>query len=1159
MPGPRRRGEGHPRRRTRARSTTCAGGRWAELVDRRRPRTARSLSPWAVAQVARARRAGARRRPAGSPATAPSGARPCSTAPSSSGAPSTLRSGARGRPADALELVARPVGDLLAAFLAEPRSRSHADRSRAGRSSPTRSVASSAPAASGCARRSCTGAIAPRARRRRCRDPPRGGRRAAAHLRAAPRRRDGPLGHPPRPSHRPGPVVGRAIAARVAAGTPAGSARAQRSSPVTSCTCGPTSSSHRSPFPPQPSNRARAVFTTLREEVIAGQHLDLLLAADPAADEASARHVALLKSARYTVTRPLLLGAALAPSADGRAGRAAPSWPTATPSGLAFQLRDDILGLFGDPCVTGKSDLDDLHEGKRTVAHAPCAAAGRPDAPAVAAPGRARRSRPRRGRRRSRARGRRGHRCPRLGRGPRSTAEHARALEAIDELPASRRAAPSSTWRSSRSGDPHDPRRRHRCRARGAVRGVPPRRRRSRRHGPRGRRGARRARRHAWRATASASTPGPTVLTMPHLIDRCFAAAGVDGRELLTLRPVDPMYRACFADGSELRVRHGREAMTEEIRAVCGDREAEAFGRFCDWLARLYELEMPRFIERSYDSPLDLASPLGPALELVRLGGFRRLAKVVVGLLRRRAAPAHLQLPVDVRRPGALRGARALRGDHLHGHRQRRVRARGRHARASGGAGHGRRAGRCHVPLRRRRSTASSCGRARAAPSPACASADGEVVDADAVVANPDLPVAYRTLLPGLPMPRAARRGHYSPSALVWHVGVRGELPAGTEHHNIHFGGDWDGAFRAILRDGVRMPDPSLLVSVPSLHEPTMAPAGAHALYVLEPMPNLDGRIDWTDARPQGPRRPVPPPRAPRLPDRHRRRGARRPARLGARRAWSEARRSRCRTGSARPARSGPATSSAGLRAWCSPARARCPGVGVPMVLVSGMLAAERVEQMAPDDRHPRRELRPLPRAQQALRHHVLLVDVRAAARQAPPRVGALRLLPPRRRHRRRPGPGRRSRCARRRWPTSATASSPTSTAGRLRRPGAQGRRAHRARLRHRPRVLPPVPALDGDGPHRHARTRRGTTCCGYMDGSAAVIGEMMLPILEPLGPGRARAGPRPRQRVPAHQLPPRRRRGPRPRSRLPAPGGPRSLRCRSARRHRAIDAGGAT
>ena len=80
---------------------------------------------------------------------------------------------------------------------------------------------------------------------------------------------------------------------------------------------------------------------------------------------------------------------------------------------------------------------------------------------------------------------------------------------------------------------------------------------------------------------------------------------------------------------------------------------------------------------------------------------------------------------------------------------------------------------------------------------------------------------------------------------------MQGTLPAGVEHHNIHFGHDWDGAFRALLRNGTRMPDPSLLVSVPSLHEPSMAPADRHVLYVLEPVPNLDGNVDWTAERPR--------------------------------------------------------------------------------------------------------------------------------------------------------------------------------------------------------------------------------------------------------------------------------------------------------------------
>jgi geranylgeranyl diphosphate synthase, type I len=118
------------------------------------------------------------------------------------------------------------------------------------------------------------------------------------------------------------------------------------------------------PLPATPLARARAVFTELRVEVMAGQYLDLRLAADPDATEADALRVALLKSGRYTVTRPLQLGAAIG---DGgpELDHALVGYGDAI--GLAFQLRDDVLGLYGDPVETGKGSLDDLREGKRTL------------------------------------------------------------------------------------------------------------------------------------------------------------------------------------------------------------------------------------------------------------------------------------------------------------------------------------------------------------------------------------------------------------------------------------------------------------------------------------------------------------------------------------------------------------------------------------------------------------------------------------------------------------------------------------------------------------------------------------------------------------------------------------------------------------------------
>ena len=127
----------------------------------------------------------------------------------------------------------------------------------------------------------------------------------------------------------------------------------------------------------------------------------------------------------------------------------------------------------------------------------------------------------------------------------------------------------------------------------------------------------------------------------------------------------------------------------------------------------------------------------------------------------------------------------------------------------------------------------------------------GEVVPADAVVATPDLPAVYRTLLPGLDPPRTVRRGTYSPSALVRHAGVRGRPGPEVAHHNIHFGGPWASSFRALLDDGTLMPDPSILVTVPTVDDPGQAPPGCSVLYALEPVPNLDGQLDWTVERPR--------------------------------------------------------------------------------------------------------------------------------------------------------------------------------------------------------------------------------------------------------------------------------------------------------------------
>jgi geranylgeranyl diphosphate synthase, type I len=109
--------------------------------------------------------------------------------------------------------------------------------------------------------------------------------------------------------------------------------------------------------------RARPVFDGMRTEVIVGQYLDVHAQATENTSVERAGTVARYKSAKYTVERPLLLGAALAGASPGV--RAAYSG-YGLPLGEAFQLRDDILGVYGDPARTGKPAGDDLREGKRT-------------------------------------------------------------------------------------------------------------------------------------------------------------------------------------------------------------------------------------------------------------------------------------------------------------------------------------------------------------------------------------------------------------------------------------------------------------------------------------------------------------------------------------------------------------------------------------------------------------------------------------------------------------------------------------------------------------------------------------------------------------------------------------------------------------------------
>ncbi|MBV9857280.1 MAG: phytoene desaturase [Streptosporangiaceae bacterium] len=327
---------------------------------------------------------------------------------------------------------------------------------------------------------------------------------------------------------------------------------------------------------------------------------------------------------------------------------------------------------------------------------------------------------------------------------------------------------------------------------------------------------------------------GPTVLTMPHLLDETLNAVGERLRGWLDLVRLDPAYRAHFPDGSSLDIRASTADTAAEIAELCGAREADGYLRFVDYLAGLYQLEWARFIDRNLDHPRDL---LGTDLaRLIGHGAFRRLSAKVGQFFgdprtQRVFSFQSLYAGVAPHRALALYAVIAYMDTVAGVYFPRGGMFTVAEALAEAADKHG-------VSIHYGREVTGievTGSRARAVRT-----GDGERIRADVVVLNPDLPVAYRDLL-HRPL---RRRIHYSPSCVLLHLGSAKEYH-GLAHHNVLFGRAWKQAFDDITRRGQLMADPSLLITSPTRTDPGLAPAGRHAYYILAPVPNLEAGIDW--------------------------------------------------------------------------------------------------------------------------------------------------------------------------------------------------------------------------------------------------------------------------------------------------------------------------
>jgi phytoene desaturase len=329
---------------------------------------------------------------------------------------------------------------------------------------------------------------------------------------------------------------------------------------------------------------------------------------------------------------------------------------------------------------------------------------------------------------------------------------------------------------------------------------------------------------------------GPTVLTMPEIIDETLAAVGDSLSARVDLVPLHPAYHALFADGSRLAVHTDPEAMATEIERFSGPREAGAYLRMRAWLTALYKAEFDGFISANFDSPLSLLTP--QLARLAALGGFRRWERVIRRYLRDErllrvftfqalyaGVPPHSALAAYavIAYMDTVAGVYFPRG--------------GMRAIPDAMAAAATAAG-----VEFRYDTAVDGLERTGSRVTAVLTGDGIRVPADAVVLTTELPTTYHLLGRS---PRRMTALQPAPSAVVAHVGCRAAAHT-AGHHTIVFGDAWQRTFDEIINQGRVMGDPSLLVTRPTASDPSLAPPGRDLLYVLAPAPNTQvGRIDW--------------------------------------------------------------------------------------------------------------------------------------------------------------------------------------------------------------------------------------------------------------------------------------------------------------------------
>ncbi len=338
---------------------------------------------------------------------------------------------------------------------------------------------------------------------------------------------------------------------------------------------------------------------------------------------------------------------------------------------------------------------------------------------------------------------------------------------------------------------------------------------------------------------------GPTLLLMPEVLEETFAVVGRKASDYVTLHQCDPNYRIHFWDGSDVTFTSELVAMGRELERL----EPGSFRRYLEFLAlgrHQYQTSLTRFVGRNFDHIFQFLTPAS-LKKVFEVKAHRKM----YGEVSRFFADPRLRAAMTFQT--MYLGISPFKSPAVYGLLPFTELANGIWF-PKGGL--------YALPLALERlckelgvafrygtgveKVLAEKGRANGVRL-----AGGETVAADLVLCNADLPWAYEHLIDAkdATLPRAQSL-EYTSSAYMMYLGVRRRYD-GLLHHNVVLGDDYEGSFKELFKNGRVPEDPSFYVNAPAHTDPAMAPEGKDSLYVLVPVPHRGSGIDW---RVEGPK-----------------------------------------------------------------------------------------------------------------------------------------------------------------------------------------------------------------------------------------------------------------------------------------------------------------